>query len=131
MVNLIKTRENEAETPGSKQLDLKPMKHGYMPERHVLGRKRKVSKPQLKTTMRRESKEYRTMHEQSKKVQLCTEMPSSDSEEDFESDFNVRQLRKIFSRSSAVCLKMKSKCLLQNNTIMSNWFGLTKHDNKN
>ena len=89
MVNLIKTRENEAETPGSKQLDLKPMKHGYMPERHVLGRKRKVSKPQLKTTMRRESKEYRTMHEQSKKVQLCTEMPSSDGEEDFESDFNL------------------------------------------
>ena len=26
MVNLIKTQENEAETPGTKQLDLKPMK---------------------------------------------------------------------------------------------------------
>ena len=105
-------------------------------KRHVPRRKRKVSKShnatkKLKTTVRRESKEYRAMHEQSTKVQLCTEMPSSDSEEDFESDFNVRQLRKIFSRSSAVCLKMKSKCLLQNNTIMSNWFGLTKPDNKN
>ena len=136
MVNLVKTQENEAETPGTKQLDLKPMKHGYMHERHVPRRNRKVSKShnatkKLKTTVRRESKEDRTMHEQSTEVQLCTEMPSSDSEEDFESDFNVRQLRKIFSRSSAVCLKMKSKCLLQNNTIMSNWFGLTKHGNRN
>ena len=93
MVNLVKTQENEAETPGTKQLDLKPMKHSYMQERHVPRRKRKVSKPhnatkKLKTTVRRDSKEDRTMHEQSTKVQLCTEMPSSDSEEDFESDFN-------------------------------------------
>ena len=78
----------------TKQHDLKPMKHGYMHERHVPRRKRKVSKPhnnatkKLKTTVRRDSKEDRTMHEQSTKVQLCTEMPSSDSEEDFESDFN-------------------------------------------
>ena len=70
------------------------MKHGYMHERHVPRRKRKVSKPhnatkKLKTTVRRESKEDRTMHEHSTvQVQLCTEMPSSDSEEDFESDFN-------------------------------------------
>ena len=72
------------------------------------------------------------MHEQSTEVQLCTEMPSSDSEEDFESEVNLSDSSKIFfSRSSAVCLKMKSKCLLKNNTIMSNWFGLTKYDNKN
>ena len=112
------------------------MKHDYIHERHVPRRKRKVSKPhnatkKLKTTVRRDSKQGRTMHEQSTEVQLCTEMPSSDSEEDFESDFNPSQLRNFFSRSSAVCLKMKSKCLLQNNTIMSDWFGLTKHDNKN
>ena len=43
----------------------------------------------MKTTVTHESKEYRTMHEQSTKVQLCTEMPSSESEEDFESDFNL------------------------------------------
>ena len=39
--------------------------------------------------MRRESKDDRTMHEQSTEVQLCTEMPSSDSEEDFESEVNL------------------------------------------
>ena len=104
-----------------------------MHETHVPRRKRKVimSKPhnatkKSKTTVRGESKEDRTMHEQSTEVQLCTEMPSSDSEEDFESDFNLSD-----RDTSAVCLKMKSKCLLQNNTIMSNWFGLPKHDNKN
>ena len=43
----------------------------------------------MKTTVRRESKEDRTIHEQSTEVQLYTEMPSSDSEEDFESDFNL------------------------------------------
>ena len=53
-----------------------------------------MSKPhnatkKLKTTVRRESKEDRTMHEQSTEVQLCTGMPSSDSEEEFESDFNL------------------------------------------
>ena len=96
MVNLVKTQENEAETPGSTQLDLKPMKYGYMHETHVPRRKRKVimSKPhnatkKLKTTVRGESKEDRSMHEQSTEVQLCTEMPSSDSEEDFERDFNL------------------------------------------
>ena len=65
-----------------------------MHERHVPRRKRKVSEPhnatkKLKTTVRRESKEDRTMHEQSTEVQLCTGIPSSDSEEEFESDFNL------------------------------------------
>ena len=97
MVNLVKTQENEAETPGTKQLDLKPMKQLVirMKDTDVPSRKRKLSKPhnatkKLKTTVRRESKEDRTMHEHSTvQVQLCTEMPSSDSEEDFESDFNL------------------------------------------
>ena len=70
------------------------MKHGYMHESHVPRRKSKVNKPhnatkKLKTTVRRESKEDRTMQRQSTEVQLCTKMPSSDSEEDFESDFNL------------------------------------------
>ena len=30
LVNLVKTQENEAETSGSKQLDLTPMNHGYI-----------------------------------------------------------------------------------------------------
>ena len=65
-----------------------------MHERHVPRRKRKVSEPhnatkKLKTTVRRESKEDRIIDEQSTEVQLCTEMPSNDSEEDFESDFNL------------------------------------------
>ena len=69
------------------------MKHGYMHERHVPRRKLKcvnrIMQPKNKTTVRGESKEDRTMHEQSIEVQLCTEMPSSDSKEDFESDFNL------------------------------------------
>ena len=106
MVNLVKTQENEAETPGTKQLDLKPMKHSYMHERHVPRRKRKVSKPhnatkKLKTTVRHERKKYRTMHEQSTKVQLSTEMPSSDSEEDFESDLICQTVKKIFFQDQA------------------------------
>ena len=73
---------------------LEPMKYGYMHERQVPRRKRKGSKPhnatkKLKTTVRGDSKEDRTMHEQSTEVLLCTEMPSSDSEEDFESDLNL------------------------------------------
>ena len=50
MVNLVKAQENEGETPGTKQLDLKPMKHGYMHERHVPRRKRKVRKPHNATS---------------------------------------------------------------------------------
>ena len=48
--------------------------------------------PKNKTTLRGESKEDRTTHEQSTEVQLCTEMPCSDSEEDFESDFNLSDI---------------------------------------
>ena len=99
---MVKTQETVTETAGIKRLNLTPVKHGYTPERHPT-KKQKGSKPthdsprKLKISVRDEATEDLSF-EQSPEIKSFKEMvaalqkdtlPSSDSEEEFESDFKL------------------------------------------
>ena len=99
MVNLVKTQETVTATAGTKRLDLTPVKHGYTPERHPTKKQKgSTCKPvhhpprKLKITVRDEMEDQSEEEEQSPTIKSFKEMVaalqnSSDSDDDFESDF--------------------------------------------
>lgn len=107
MINLVKTgeMENDSGKAVSKRIDLTPVKHGYMPERHPT-KKQKANKSMKNlraTEISSSSDEELSMHQP--KVKSFKEMvnalhkstiSSSDSDDDFNQDFQLLDNSDLF-----------------------------------
>ena len=112
MVNLVKTQENEAETPGTKQLDLKPMKQLVI---------------RMKDMYPDENVNWvnRIMQPKNWKLQWDVKVKKIEPCMSNQLKFNCVQ------KCLLVIVKKTLKVILICQTVKKIWFGLSKNDNKN